>query len=222
MTNYRDAGVDAAAGDRASKIAYFAAKKTFAGREKKFGAAVEIDGGFSGVLDFGDFFLLQNDDGVGTKSAIADAVGKFDTLGHDLLAMVADDAVCLGAETISVTNTIDTEKVCEKKISELMSGLAVAALEQKIIISGGEIAEVGKLVRGFLWNATAVAIVEKEKIILGEKILPGDKIIGLHSNIFRSNGISLVRKILADNFGEKKFTEKFDEKKNWGEIALAP
>jgi phosphoribosylformylglycinamidine cyclo-ligase len=170
----------------------------------------------------GDFYLLQNDDGVGSKIKIAEQIGKYDTLGYDLIAMVADDAVCMGAETISVTNTLDVDKVNEEKIQPLMEGLKEAALEHKIVIPGGEIAELGNMVNGYLWNATAVAIVEKNKLIRGEDIQSGDKIIGLRSDGFRSNGFSLVRYILKEKFGEKWASEKYNEDKSWGEATLVP
>ncbi|PIQ79427.1 phosphoribosylformylglycinamidine cyclo-ligase, partial [Candidatus Peregrinibacteria bacterium CG11_big_fil_rev_8_21_14_0_20_41_10] len=67
MTTYSEAGVDISTGDKASKIAYTAAKSTFSGREGRMGAPAILEGGFAGMLDFGDFYLVQNDDGVGTK-----------------------------------------------------------------------------------------------------------------------------------------------------------
>jgi len=219
---YKKSGVDISMGDKCSALAYAAAKKTFASRKDMFGAPVQMDGGFTGALDFGDFYLVENCDGVGSKIAIADAVGKYDTLGYDLLAMVCDDAVCVGAETIAITNTIDTNKVSEKVIGPLMEGLKNACIEQKIVVPGGEIAEMPSLVSGNTWNATAVGIVEKKKFITGKDVKPGDKIIGLRSRGFRSNGFSLVRHVLKNAYGEKWFKKAYDKKYSWGEIALTP
>ncbi len=222
MSTYEDAGVNVSLGDKCSAIAYAAAKKTFAGRKGLIGEPVIDDGGFSGVLDMGDYYLVQNDDGVGTKIAIAEKIGRFETLGYDLAAMVADDAACIGAETISITNTIDTNKLDEKTVSQMMEGLEKACLEHKIVVPGGEIAELGNMVNGYSWNATAVGIVEKHKLINGEKIKPGDRLIGLRSPGFRSNGFSLIRHILTEKFGENWPAEKYDDIRTWGEVTLIP
>jgi len=222
MATYKDAGVDIEQGDKCSAIAYQAAKNTFKGRQGLIGQAVVDDGGFAGVLDMGDFYLVQNDDGVGTKILIAEMIDKYDGLGFDLLAMVADDAICIGAETISMTNTLDVDKVEENKIAALMKGLEKAALEQKVVIPGGEIAELSTMVNGYVWNATAVGIVEKHKLITGENIAVGDKIIGLKSAGLRSNGFSLVRHILGEKLGADWAKEKYNEKMTWGEATLTP
>lgn len=105
MTTYKQAGVNIPMGDKCSALAYAAAKKTFNVRKGLIGKPVIINGGFTGALDFGKFYLVQNADGVGTKIQVAEDIKKFDTLGFDLLAMVADDAVCVGAETISINSS---------------------------------------------------------------------------------------------------------------------
>mgnify|MGYP001582542200 CR=1 FL=1 len=222
MATYEDSGVNIDLGDKCSAIAYNAAKGTFPGRKGMIGEPVVEDGGFTGTLDMGDYFLVQNDDGVGTKIIVAEKMQKYDTMGIDLLCMVIDDAVCIGAEPISVTNTIDVDKVDEAKITPLMEGLKNAALKHKVVIPGGEIAELGKMCNGYIWNATCVGVVEKNRVITGEKIVPGDKIIGLKSPNFRSNGLSLVRHILSEKFGEDWVTEKFNDGKTWGEVVLEP
>lgn len=218
---YTQAGVNIAAGDVASSLAGKLAATTFPGRKGKIGRPVRLPGGFAGALDFGDFYIVTCDDGTGTKMAVAEAIGKFDTLGYDLAAMVTDDAVCLGAEVISVSNTLDCPKVDKKIVGDLLKGLAKACKEQKIVIPGGEIAEVGKTVNGLVWNATAIGVVEKKKIIDGSKIKPGDVIISLKENGLRSNGFSLARYILQKKFGKNYFNKKFKGKK-WGELLLTP
>lgn len=222
MATYKQSGVDIAAGDLSSSIAYRAAKGTFAGRKGMFGKPVIMEGGFSGALDFGDFYLVQNCDGVGSKVAVADAMKKYDTLGYDLLAMVTDDAVCTGAETISITNTIDTEKVDPKIIEKMMAGLKKACNEQKVVIPGGEIAELPGLVVGNSWNSTAVGVVEKKKFITGKTVKVGDKILGLRSRGFRSNGFSLVRYALKKGLGAQWYNKIFKGKMTWGEAVLTP
>ena len=222
MSSYKKAGVDIEAGDNASKIAYEFAKSTFFSRKGMIGESIADDGSFAGPIDMGDFYLVQCDDGVGTKMEIAERIGKFDTIGQDLLAMVCDDAICLGAETISMTNTLDTNKVDAKIVHALMQGLAKACIEQKIVIPGGEIAEVGNRVNGNVWNATAVGIIEKDKVITGANIEVGDKIIALKENGFRSNGFSLVRYIIEQNFGKDGYSTQSPFEKSWGEALLEP
>lgn len=222
MATYEESGVNIELGDKCSAIAYQAAKNTFIGRKGMIGEPLIDDGGFAGALDMGDYYLVQNDDGVGTKIQVAELVNKYDTLGLDLVAMVADDAACIGAETISITNTLDVDKLDEAKVTSLMAGLETAALEHKIVIPGGEIAELGNAVNGYLWNATAVGILGKDKMISGADIKAGDKIIGLHSDGFRSNGFSLVRHILQNELGDGWAHEKYDNEMTWGEKVLTP
>lgn len=222
MTTYSDSGVNIELGDESSRLAYKAAMETFASRSGMIGEPVKDEGGFAGLLDMGDFYLVQNDDGVGTKIQIAESIGKYDTLGYDLVAMVADDAICIGAEPISITNTLDVDKVDPQKIGALMNGLKDAATKHKIVVPGGEIAELGSAVSGYLWNATAVGVVEKDKLITGKNIQAGDQIIALHSVGFRSNGISLVRHILKNHFGPDWAHQKYDDTRTWGEVTLTP
>ncbi len=222
MATYKESGVDVELGDRCSKAAYEAAKKTFAGRAGMIGEPVKDEGGFAGLLDMGDFYLVQNDDGVGTKIEVAEKMKKFDTLGYDLVAMVADDAICMGAEVISVTNTLDAPSLDETMVEGLMNGLQKAATQQKIVVPGGELAELGAALNGAVWNATAVGVVGKDKVLRGDGIQVGDAIVGLRSAGIRSNGLSLARKILTDAFGENWTEEKYDSSQVWGDVILAP
>lgn len=218
---YRQAGVDRDLGDLCSEIAYGEAKKTFAGRKGMIGEPLSMDGGFTGALDMGDYLLVQNEDGVGTKIEVAEKTGDFSTLGYDLTAMVADDAICVGAEVLSITNTIDTSDLKTETISQMMSGLGKACLEQKIVIPGGEIAELKGHVIGYTWNSTAVGIVEKHKFIDGKNIKAGEPVIGIVSPNFRSNGYTLLRAVLNKEYGDSWHKKEFSGR-TWGSIALEP
>ena len=202
MTTYSESGVNIAEGDKASLKAYSHASSTFPSRKGMIGEPVLEKDGYAGFLDMGDYYLVQSDDSTGSKIDLAFEVGDLSTLGFDLTAMVADDAVCTGAEPISISNTLDVPKVDPKQIDELMSGLAKACSEQKIVIPAGEIAEVPGAVSQGVWSATVVGVVEKEKVLKPETIEAGDAIITLKSRVARSNGFSLIRKILKDNFGD--------------------
>jgi len=222
MASYKDAGVDVGLGDRCSAVAYAAAKGTFASRNGMMGEPVVSDGGFAGLLDMGEFYLVQNDDGVGTKIEVAEKMNRFDTLGYDLVAMVADDAICMGAEVISITNTLDSPQLNESMVKGLMCGLQNACNQEHIVVPGGELAELGNALNGAVWNATAVGIVKKDRVLTGDSIQPGDVIIALKSDGIRSNGLSLARYILKENFGGDWVNESYDGTRTWGEIILAP
>ena len=220
--SYAAAGVDVDSGDEASKKAYHNAKKTFASRKGLIGAPFALEGGFSGALDMGDFLLVQNDDGVGTKIEIAEKLNKFETLGQDLVAMVADDAICVGAEVISLTNTIDTPKVDPQVIEAMTEGLSEACQAESIVIPGGEIAELGQALNGMVWNATAVGVVKHKKFITGKQVEVGSSIVGLKGRVLRSNGLSLARKIAEVHLGKEWVQKPWKEGKTWGEILLTP
>lgn len=229
MATYKDSGVDIELGDQCSKLAYEAAKGTFVGRKGMVGEPVMEEGGFTGMMDMGEFYLIQNDDGVGTKIEVAERLGKFDTLGYDLIAMVADDGVCVGAEVFSVTNTLDVPSLKSEMVEGLMSGLKKAALEQKIVVPGGELAELGDVLNGAVWNATAVGLVEKSKVITGADIEEGDVVLAFKSDGIRSNGMSLARMILKEKFGDDWVNADFDgssagseRRRTWGEVILTP
>lgn len=222
MNTYKQAGVNVEAGDNASRIAYEHAKKTFTSRQGLFGTPVTLDGGYAGLIDMGEFYLVQNDDGIGTKSMVAEKVGTYDTLGYDLLCMVADDAVCLGAEVISITNTIDTNRVDPEIVDQMMQGLSKACQEQQILIPGGEIGELPDLANGITWNAAAVGIVAKDKVIDGSTISENDTLIALPSYNFRSNGLSLARFVLRNKFGDDWHNAPFNDQKTWGQTVLEP
>ncbi|MBT7009755.1 phosphoribosylformylglycinamidine cyclo-ligase, partial [Candidatus Peregrinibacteria bacterium] len=222
MTTYKDSGVDINAGDSASKNAYKRASETFKTRKGKIGEPVLDDGGFAGLLDMGDYYLIQSTDGTGTKIDLAAQINKYDSIGYDLLAMVSDDAICVGAEIISITNCIDVPKVDAQMIDEMMKGLANACTEQSIAIPAGEIAEVPGAVSRAVWSASAIGIVEKDKVINPESIKEGDSVIALKSGVVRSNGLSLVRKIMSDAHGEDWNNKEWKNGMSWGEVLLTP
>lgn len=222
MTTYKDSGVDIEAGDKASRAAYTNAKTTFNSRQDKIGQPYILNDGFAGALDMGDYLLIQNDDGTGSKSDIATAIEKYDTLGYDLCAMVADDAICVGAEVISLSNTFDVPHIDADQIDALTKSLAQACSEQQIVIPGGEIAEVPSSVKQIVWNATAMGVVKKDRFITGQTIQPDQSIIGLYDPMLRSNGFSLARKILSDNFGTDYAQTPYDQNQSWGEVLLTP
>ena len=143
-------------------------------------------------------------------------------MGYDLTAMVADDAVCTGAESIAISNTIDVPKIDANIIDQLMGGLAKACSAQKIVVPAGEIAEVPGAVAKGVWSATVIGIVAKDRVLKPETIKPGDAIIALKDNVARSNGFSLIRAVLAKAHGKEWYKKEWKNGMTWGEVMLTP
>lgn len=207
-TTYKQAWVDIDTWDKASALAYNLAKTTFSSRKWKIWCPAVINWGFAGLLDFWDYYLTQCCDTVWTKIDLSEKIWDFSGLWYDLLAMVADDAICLWAEVVSISNTFETKKIETSRIEEMMKSLAAACKEQEIVISGWEIAEIWDLTNWTWWWADAIWIVEKDKVILWDKIEIWDTIISLQETSFRCNWYSLIRKILKDNFWENFYSQK--------------
>lgn len=227
ISTYSKAGVDIRLGDLCSTIAYSAAKSTFGARKGKIGCPRNVEGGFSSLLDMGEFYLCFNSDGIGSKVQVAQTMNQHHTLGYDLVAMVADDAVCVGADPVAMVNTLDMERVDEKVVAELMEGLEKAANETGIAVVGGEIAEMRGQVKGYLWSASLIGVLKKNRIIDGSSILCGDKIVALLTDNFRSNGMTLVRRVLEGAYGPWWHKVKYEgpghtKNETWGEKILAP
>ncbi len=224
-------GVDIDLGNRASSVAYGYAKKTFRNRAGKKGqVSIKTDGSFSNLILFGKERIGIGSDGIGTKAEIAERTRIYDTLGFDLVAMVADDLAVMGFEPTNLSNVLDVDFIDVDTVNSLMKGLQKACDFAGITVTGGEIAELGNRVGGygegmhFNWSATALGTLPGNltEPIDGSQIKQGDIIISLRSRGFRSNGFSALRHILSEQFGDAWHREKYDENQTWGEIALIP
>lgn len=222
MATYKESGVNVEAGDRASVAAYKEAMRTFAARKGMIGMPVAEKGGFGGMLDMGDHYLVVTSDGTGSKMSLALALKKYDSLGFDLTAMVSDDMICTGAETVAIANTFDVPQVYPLEIEGFMKGLAEACAAQRIVIPAGEIAEVPSATKETVWNATAIGIVAKDRVIDPVSVTPGDVVVALRDTVARSNGFSLVRHVLGSAHGDDWPHVEWKGGKTWGEIFLAP
>jgi len=202
-------GIDTKIGNSCSRAAFAWAQKTFKNRKGVSGAPIlSVAGSFCNIMAFGDECIGMTSDGIGTKVEVAERVGKYDTLGFDLVAMVADDLAANGIEPVNLSNILDVDVLDHSIVDELMKGLHDAANFSGIAVTGGEIAELGNRVGGygrkmhFNWCSTAIGVLPKGgKPITGKLIKPGDTVIALRNPGFRSNGFSLVRKALAGRFG---------------------
>lgn len=206
--DYKQAGVNIKLGDDASKILYNAAKLTWKNRPK-LGKIFTPNQSFSGirVIDVAGLakntLMCLNFDGIGTKVEIAQRLGKHDTMAYDLLAMTCDDAVMNGGEPVLVGSVLDVNSLTGniQSIKQLAKGYIGAAKDAGVAIINGEIAELGNHIHGvgkfnYAWSSTVLWVARKDRLFDGSKIKPGQAIVGLQETGFRSNGISLVRKIL--------------------------
>ena len=198
-STYREAGVDTAAGDLAVELMKSAVSRTHG--DKVFGGV----GGFAGLFDVSylkDFrhpLLATSTDGVGTKVAIAQAIDKHDTIGQDLVGMVVDDIVVVGAKPLFMTDYIACGKVVPERIADIVRGIAEACEATGTALVGGETAEHPGLlgVDDYDVAGAAVGAVEADALLGAERVRDGDVVIALESSGFHSNGYSLVRHILA-------------------------
>ena len=202
MTSYSEAGVDIAAGDRAVELMTAHVKR--ATRPEVLGGL----GGFAGLfrLDLAKYpepILASSTDGVGTKLAIAQATDRHDTIGIDLVAMVVDDLVVVGAEPLFLSDYIATGKVVPERIAAIVSGIAEGCVQAGCALVGGETAEHPGVMRPDEYDisGTGVGVVNADAVLGPERVGAGDVLIGLGSSGLHSNGYSLVRHVLLERGG---------------------
>lgn len=231
MSDQKKSGLDIDLGNLCSKDAFGWAKKTFPNRTNKAGAAaLKVDGVFSNLLMFGNERIGIASDGIGTKIELAERTKIYDTLGFDLVAMVADDLATAGFEPTNISNIIDVDHLDRAAINDLMKGLAAACDFCQMSISGGEIAELGNRISGygdgmhFNWCSTAIGTLSAalEKPFDGTAVAEGQKVIALQSRGFRSNGFSLIRRVMQAELGDQWHEATYSEQQTWGEVLLTP
>lgn len=144
--------------------------------------------------------LVSGTDGVGTKVMLAQMMDKHDTIGIDCVAMCVNDILCQGAKPLFFLDYIACGKLVPEKMEKIVKGVADGCLQANSSLIGGETAEMPGLYKENDYDLAGfcVGIVDKEKIITGEKIKKGDHIFGLKSSGIHSNGYSLVRKIVLE------------------------
>ncbi|MGE5287770.1 MAG: phosphoribosylformylglycinamidine cyclo-ligase [Micromonosporaceae bacterium] len=197
--SYATAGVDIAAADRAVKLMRGAVAST--ARPEVVGGI----GGFAGLFDASKLaayrrpLLATSTDGVGTKVMIAQRLGTYDTIGIDLVAMVADDLAVCGAEPLFMTDYLVFGKVVPERVAAVVSGIAEGCLQAGCSLVGGETAEhPGHLgPDDFDVAGAATGVVEADELLGADRVLSGDVVIAMASSGVHANGFSLVRDILA-------------------------
>jgi phosphoribosylformylglycinamidine cyclo-ligase len=200
--SYAAAGVDIEAGDRAVEL-----MKASVARTARPGVLGGL-GGFAGLfgLDLAKYpqpVLASSTDGVGTKIAIARALDRHDTIGIDLVAMVVDDLVVVGAEPLFLSDYIATGKVVPEKIASIVAGIAQGCVQAGCALVGGETAEHPGLMGPDEYDVsgTGVGVVNADGVLGAERVRSGDVLIALGSSGLHSNGYSLVRHVLLERGG---------------------
>ena len=194
---YVRSGVDVAAGERTVELIRDAVASTR--RPEVVGGL----GGFAGAIGLPaglrDPLLVSATDGVGTKTAIAAALERFDTIGIDLVAMCVDDVVCSGAAPLLFLDYVAVGRLDPADVAVLVGGIAGGCREAGCALLGGETAEHPGLMDEDTFDLAGfcVGVVERDRAIDGSAIQPGDAIVGLAASGLHANGFSLVRGLLA-------------------------
>ncbi|MDA8440047.1 MAG: phosphoribosylformylglycinamidine cyclo-ligase [Propionibacterium sp.] len=200
---YARAGVDIDAGERAVEL-----MKEHVARTRR----PEVLGGLGGFAGFFDASALRgfrhpvlatSTDGVGTKVAIAQAMDVHDTIGFDLIGMLVDDLVVVGAEPLFVTDYIATGRVVPERIAAIVSGIARACEQAGCALLGGETAEHPGLLEPDEYDiaGATTGVVEYDRILGPDRVRAGDVALGIDASGLHSNGYSLVRRVLLHEAG---------------------
>ena len=196
---------------------------------------MRLDGGFAGLfqLDFQnplfrrnykDPVLVSCTDGVGTKLKVATLADKHDTVGIDLVAMSINDAICCGAEPLFFLDYVAMSHDDPDRLEQIVEGISEGCLQSDCALLGGETAIMPDIyARGeYDLAGFCVGVAERDRLITGKAIVPGDAIIGVASNGLHSNGYSLVRKIVFDIAGLSIDDNVPELNATVGEALLAP
>ncbi len=202
VESYRVAGVDIDAGEEAVRRIGPLVRATY--RPEVVGDI----GGFGGLFDIGragyrDPLLVSATDGVGTKAEVARLAGRLDSIGRDLVAMCVDDLVCSGAAPLFFLDYLAFGRLDSDAVEDLVSGVADGCREAGCALIGGEMAEHPGVMGTDQFDLVgfAVGAVERDSLLDGTAVAAGDVLVGLDSPNLRSNGFSLVRRIVLELAG---------------------
>jgi phosphoribosylformylglycinamidine cyclo-ligase len=169
------------------------------------GGSVLSIGYFANVVEIGPGLgLALTTDGVGTKVLVAEMLGRYETIGIDCVAMNVNDVICVGAEPITMLDYLAVEAARAEVLEAIGKGLAAGAEEADISIVGGELSQMGEVIKGHAEGAgvdlvgMCVGLVPLERVNTGQDVTPGDLILGLASSGIHSNGLTLARRVLFD------------------------
>jgi phosphoribosylformylglycinamidine cyclo-ligase len=158
---------------------------------------VPLPGHYASVIRLDERLgIALSTDGVGTKLLVAEQLGRFDTVGIDCVAMNVNDVICVGAEPLAMLDYIAIEQADPETCEQIGVGLARGAELAGVEIPGGELAQLGDMVRGFDVAGACFGTVDLDAIVDGSAVQPGDPVIGLPSSGIHSNGYTLARAAL--------------------------
>ena len=199
--DYKSAGVNIDAGNEAVERIKDGVKSTFTSNVLtglgSFGSLYDL----KPILEnYENPVMVQSIDGVGTKTIIARKMGKFDTIGIDLLSAAANDILVMGAQPLTFLDYIANDKLNPETVEEIVSGMVKACRETGVSLVGGETAEMPDTYLPGEHDLVGIitGVVEKDMIITGETILSGDVVLGLPSNGLHTNGYSFARKLFFE------------------------
>jgi phosphoribosylformylglycinamidine cyclo-ligase len=193
---YAQAGVDQRAADSAVAGLVKALGAIQLGRPSR---QVSLPGHYASVIELDERTgIALSTDGVGTKLLVAEQLGRFDSIGIDCVAMNVNDVICVGAEPLAMLDYIAINRADPAVCAEVGVGLARGAELAGVEIPGGELAQLGEMVRGVDVSGACFGTVALEEIVDGSAVRPGDAIIGLPSSGLHSNGYTLARSALVD------------------------
>jgi phosphoribosylformylglycinamidine cyclo-ligase len=176
-------------------------------------------GHFAGLIEFGEMALALAVDGVGTKMLIADHLQDWTSVGIDCMAMNVNDLYVMNMEPVAFVDYIATDALSVEKMAQIGTGLNRGAELANLNIIGGETATLKGLVNGLDLAGTCLGVQRKDRIVTGEKIAPGDCIIGVPSSGIHSNGLTLARRLVEEH---ASFEERLAGGRTFGEELLTP
>jgi len=192
---YARAGVSQGAGD----IAVAALVEALAAGRSGESRQVLASGHYANVVRIDERTgVALTTDGVGTKLLVAESLGRWDTVGIDCVAMNVNDLICVGAEPLAMVDYLAVERADPEVAAQVGKGLAAGAEQAGIEIVGGELAQLGELIRGLDLAGAAFGVVALDSLVAGAAIEPGDPVLGLPSSGLHSNGYTLARSALAE------------------------
>jgi phosphoribosylformylglycinamidine cyclo-ligase len=192
--SYAKAGVDQGAADSAVDGLVGALASIQLGRPTR---QVPLPGHYASVIKLDERTgIALSTDGVGTKLLVAEQLGRFDSIGIDCVAMNVNDVICVGAEPLAMLDYIAIDRADPDVCAEVGAGLARGAELAGIEIPGGELAQLGEMVRGVDVSGACFGTVALDSIVDGSAVEPGDAVIGLPSSGLHSNGYTLARSAL--------------------------
>ena len=212
---YAKAGVDQGAAD--SAVAGLV-RALGAIRLDRPSAQVPLPGHYASVIRLDERTgIALSTDGVGTKLVLAEELGRLDTVGIDCVAMNVNDVICVGAEPLAMLDYIAIDRANPEVCEQIGVGLARGATLAGIEIPGGELAQLGAMVRGVDVSGACFGTVALDAIVDGSAVAPGDAVIGLPSSGLHSNGFTLARAALAGiDLGDERLGRPL------GEVLLEP